>query len=117
MSDDHPITISKAPGRVLVKWRGRAIVDTANAVVLKEHTYPPVYYVPRADADMSVFERTTRQTTCPYKGVANYFSLHAGDDLDANAVWTYETPKPGVAEIEGFIAFYPDKVEITAEAA
>ena len=73
--------------------------------------------MPRADADMSVFERTQRETTCPYKGVANYFSLKAGSDADANAVWTYETPKAGVAEIKDFLAFYPDKVEIARTAA
>src|SRR5580698_11353269 len=28
------------------------------------------------------------------------------------AVWTYETPKAGVAEIASHLAFYPDKVEI-----
>jgi len=112
MSSDHPITIKPAGGRVVVRWRGRTIVDTKNALALKEHTYPEVLYVPRADADMSVFERTPRETTCPYKGVANYFSLKAGADLDANAVWTYETPKAGVAEIKDHLAFYPDKVEI-----
>ena len=61
---------------------------------------------------MSVFERTSRQTTCPYKGVANYFTLRSADVSDANAVWTYETPKAEVAEIAGHLAFYPDKVQI-----
>ena len=112
MSSDHPITIKPAGGRVVVRWRGRTIVDTKNALALKEHTYPEVFYVPRADADMSVFERTARETTCPYKGVANYFSLKAGSDADANAVWTYEAPKAGVEAIKDHLAFYPDKVEI-----
>jgi uncharacterized protein (DUF427 family) len=113
MSDAHPITISPADGRVVVKWRGRTIVDTTKALELKEHVYPVVYYVPREDADMSVFARTARETTCPYKGVANYFTLQSGDEVDANAVWTYETPKPGVAAIREHLAFYPDKVEIS----
>jgi uncharacterized protein (DUF427 family) len=114
MSDDHPITIAEAPGRVVVRWRGKVIVDTTAALVLKEHVYPPVFYVPRGDADMSVFERTSRETTCPYKGIANYFSLRSGEDVDADAVWTYETPKAGVAAIKEHLAFYPDKVEITS---
>ena len=117
MSKDHPITISPAEGRVVVTWRGRRIVDTTHALELKEHVYPPVFYVPRADADMSVFARTEHQTTCPYKGHANYFSLESGADVDANAVWTYETPIPGVEEIKEHLAFYPDKVEITRTPA
>ena len=61
---------------------------------------------------MSVFERTARVTTCPYKGAANYFSLRGEGVGDENVVWTYETPKAGVSEIAGFLAFYPDKVEV-----
>ena len=113
MSDNHPITIAPAEGRVVVRWRGREIVDTTSALELKEHVYPPVYYVPRDDADMSVFARTTHETKCPYKGTANYFTLKSGADADANAVWTYETPISGVAAIKEYLAFYPDKVEIT----
>jgi uncharacterized protein (DUF427 family) len=113
MPDNHPITIAPAEGRVVVRWRGREIVDTASALELKEHVYPAVYYVPRADADMSFFERSPHETKCPYKGTANYFTLKSGADLDANAVWTYETPISGVAAIKEYLAFYPDKVEIT----
>jgi uncharacterized protein (DUF427 family) len=28
-------------------------------------------------------------------------------------VWTYETPFPAVEAIKGYLAFYPDRVEIT----
>ena len=61
---------------------------------------------------MSFLERTDRVTTCPYKGDANYFSIRDGDAHDDNAVWTYETPKEGVAEIAGHLAFYPNRAEI-----
>jgi uncharacterized protein (DUF427 family) len=117
MPNDHPITISPEQGRLVVRWRGRAIVDTTHALELKEHVYPAVYYVPREDADMSVFARTTHESKCPYKGTANYFTLKSGADVDANAVWTYETPISGVEAIKGYLAFYPDKVEITRTAA
>ncbi len=116
MSEDHPITIAPAEGRVVVRWRGRTIVDTLRALELREHRYPPVFYIPRADADMSVFERSSLETTCPYKGRANYFSLRVGDEVATDAVWTYENPLAGVASIKEHLAFYPDKVEITREA-
>ena len=109
---DHPITIAPIAARVRVIWRGRAIGDSRGALELREANYPPVVYVPRADMDMAALERTDRVTTCPYKGEANYYSITDGNTRDDNAVWTYETPKPGVAEIAGFLAFYPDKVEI-----
>jgi uncharacterized protein (DUF427 family) len=115
MSDDHPITIAPAEGRIVVRWRGHTIVDTKHALELREHVYPPVFYVPREDADMAMFARTTHVTTCPYKGHANYFSLRDSEGADANAVWTYETPIPDVAAIKDHLAFYPDRVQISRE--
>ena len=72
---DHPITIAPIAERVRVVWRGRTIGDSKHALELKEATYPPVVYVPRADMDMSALERTARVTTCPFKGEANYYSI------------------------------------------
>ncbi len=109
---EHRIEVRPTDDHVEIFWRGRKIIDTTHALELKEASYPPVLYVPREDAQMRVFQRSTRETTCPYKGVAHYFSLADGGDSDADAVWTYETPKPGVAAIAERLAFYPDKVEI-----
>jgi uncharacterized protein (DUF427 family) len=109
---DHPITIEPIPERVRVIWHGRTIGDSKGALELREAKYPPVVYVPRADMDMSALERTARVTTCPYKGEANYYSIADGNARDDNAVWTYEHPIGGVAEIGSHLAFYADKVEI-----
>jgi uncharacterized protein (DUF427 family) len=32
-------------------------------------------------------------------------------------VWTYEHPLAGVTEIAGYLAFYPNRVEITEDRA
>jgi uncharacterized protein (DUF427 family) len=61
---------------------------------------------------MSLLERTPSHTTCPYKGEASYYSLVADGGVEKDAVWTYETPLPGVVEIKEHLAFYPNKVEI-----
>jgi uncharacterized protein (DUF427 family) len=115
MSDDHPITIAPAEGRVIVRWRGKTVVDTRRALALREHVYPVVLYVPREDADMSLLARSALQTTCPYKGEANYFSLRDGAEESRDTVWTYEHPKAGVAAIKDHLAFYSDRVEIKRE--
>lgn len=102
------ITISPASGRIVVRWRGAVVVDTTQGLELREGSYAPVLYLPRADADMKLMTASPRHTTCPHKGEASYFSL--GDDV--SAVWSYETPKAEVAAIAGHLAFYPNKVEI-----
>lgn len=109
---DHPITITPNPRRVRITAGDIVIAETSKALTLKEAKYPAVQYVPRQDANMALLERTDRVTHCPYKGDANYYSVKAdGKTLD-NAIWTYETPYPAMAEISGHLAFYPDKVKI-----
>ena len=81
-------------------------------LVLKEATYPAVYYVPRSDADMSHFARTDHHTTCPYKGEASYYTLTMDGDIAENVAWSYETPYDTMEAIAGRIAFYADRVEV-----
>jgi uncharacterized protein (DUF427 family) len=108
----HPISITPTPGRVVVTAGERVLADSANALTLRESTYPPVQYVPIADVDPALIRRTDHATYCPYKGDASYYSVVLdGQTLD-NAVWTYDEPYDAVAEIAGHVAFYPDLVEV-----
>ena len=109
---DHPIAITLNPKRVRVLADGVVIADTSHALTLKEASYPAVQYVPRSDANMKLLKRTGRVTHCPYKGDASYFSVVSDGKTLENAIWTYETPFPAMAEISGHLAFYPDKVKI-----
>ena len=108
---DHPITIERNPERVVVSLGGHVIADSREALVLKEAAYPPVQYIPRRDVDMTLLERTAHSSYCPFKGDASYYSIPVGGPRSANAVWTYETPYPAVAEIKDHLAFYPDRVD------
>lgn len=112
---DHPISITPARGRVRVRLGGEVIADAGDALDLKESTYPVVHYIPRSSVQMDKLVRTDHSTHCPFKGDASYFSIVAKDGTRVeNAVWSYETPLPEVAAIAGHLAFYPNKVEISA---
>ncbi len=108
---DHPISVTPHAGRVVVKVAGHIIADTHRALALRESTYPPVLYIPRAGADMALLERSDHTTYCPYKGDCSYYSIPSGGTRATNAVWTYETPYAAVAGIKDHLAFYPDRVD------
>jgi uncharacterized protein (DUF427 family) len=108
---DHPITIAPNPKRVRVVFNGRVIADTARALTLEETSLRPVQYIPRDDADMRLFVRSKHTTHCPYKGDAAYYSLSVDGRTADNAVWTYETPYPAMAQIKDRLAFYPSRVD------
>ena len=108
---DHPISITPARERVIVTVAGRRIADTRDALILKEASYAPVHYIPRKDVDMSRLQRSAQQTYCPYKGECAYYSIPVGGERSINAIWTYETPYPAVAQIREHLAFYADRVD------
>lgn len=110
---DHPITISRNSGRVVVRLGDIVVADSQNALTLREASYPAVQYIPRADADMPLLHRTDHASYCPYKGDASYFSMATGGAGLENAVWSYEAPYDAVAVIRDHLAFYPDRFEIT----
>ena len=108
----HPITITPNPDRVVVTLGERTVADTTSALTLQEASYPAVQYVPLADVDPAVLERTDHTTYCPFKGDASYYSLVADGETHDNAVWTYEAPYDAVAPISGHVAFYPNVVDV-----
>jgi uncharacterized protein (DUF427 family) len=114
---DHPITIERNTRRVVVTVAGEVVVDTRDALTLREASYPAVFYIPRKDIDMSKLERTAHSTYCPYKGEAAYFSIPSGGERSVNAIWTYESPYPAVEQIREHLAFYVDRVESIEEHA
>lgn len=112
---DHPITLTPRPARVLVRAAGALIADSRSALVLREASYTPVYYIPRQDVDMNMLKRSEHSTYCPYKGECSYFSIPAGGQRSVNAAWSYESPYPAVAQIKDYLAFYPDRVDAIEE--
>jgi uncharacterized protein (DUF427 family) len=117
---DHPITLESSHSRVVVSTAARTIAESRNGLILREANYPPVLYIPREDADMSLLLRTERSSYCPYKGDCSYYSIPLGGAKSINAVWTYEKPYAAVAAIAGHLAFYPERIdsmEITEDPA
>ena len=108
---DHPITITPAEGTVRVTVAGKIVAESTRALRLEEKGYPPVYYLPRSHANMSLLARTAHSTYCPYKGDCSYYSIPIGGTKSENAVWTYEKPHETVADIKEHLAFYPTRVD------
>jgi uncharacterized protein (DUF427 family) len=108
---DHPITVFPVEGKVRVTVADRIVAESTRALRLEEKGYPPVYYLPRNDADMSLLVRTTHYTYCPYKGDCTYYSIPPGGATSEYAVWTYENPYEAVAEIKDHLAFYPTRID------
>jgi uncharacterized protein (DUF427 family) len=113
---DHPITTEPLSSHVVVRSGTTVIAETNRALELREAAYRPVLYIPLEDVNPRHVRANDLHTWCPYKGEASYYDIvHTdadGTDLTA-AVWYYDDPFPAVADIEGHVAFYADRVAIT----
>lgn len=111
---DH-VRVNAAP-RIRVVLGGEEIVDTDRGFVVQEGGMPARYYVPR-DAVRAQLANTEDVGACPWKGKWRHLDVTVGQKRVAKAAWTYDSVTEVAKPIEGFISFYPNKVDaIEAEA-
>lgn len=106
------ITLRKAEGTWVVRAGGAVLAESADAMEVTEGGRAPVIYFPRDGIAMPVLEQTGTKTTCPHKGEATYFAIHAKSYEIDDAAWSYETPNAGMERLEGLIAFDAEKVTV-----
>jgi uncharacterized protein (DUF427 family) len=108
----HKIEVGPETTSARVTFAGRVVAESTRARVLHESRCPPRVYIPAADVDQTLLERTSHTTWCGFKGNASYYSLRVGDEVAENAVWTYEDPFDEVTPIGNHLAFWGDKLTI-----
>lgn len=107
----RPPRIEETAMQVKVVFNGEVIADTRRARRVLETSHPPVYYIPPEDVRMEYLTETGRRTWCEWKGQAGYYNLSAGGMRAENAAWFYPDPAPGYETIQGYVAFYPGKMD------
>lgn len=90
-----------------VIWNGTVIAES-NKTEMVEGTP----YFPPESLIKEYFQPNSRQTTCPWKGVASYYDIVVNGETNTAAAWYYPAPKSAAQNITGYIAFYKNKVSI-----
>ena len=108
----HTVEVAPSGRHVRVVLGGEPIADSRRALALEETGHPTRWYLPLEDVREGVLEPSERTSHCPFKGDANYYSARLNGDLYADVAWTYRDPIPEVAEIAGYVCFYPEKVDL-----
>ena len=115
MSAGHTVTITEIDSHVEVRLGTEVLAKSDRALRLDETGLPPRYYLPKDDARMDLLRPTTFETTCPFKGVASYWSATVDGETHDGIVWAYETPIEAAAEIAGYLSFYSHRAEVTVD--
>ena len=93
---------------VRAKINGVVVAEAEKTEIVEgNHYFPPDAVRDELLTDSSL------HTTCPWKGVANYYDLEIDGEVIRNAAWYYPNTKPAAKQVEGYVAFYRNKgVEI-----
>ena len=90
-------------------WNGITLAESNETIQVEgNHYFPPDSI--KADH----FKPSDLHTTCPWKGVASYYHLEASGETSENAAWFYPEPKEAASNIKDYVAFYGNKVQISA---
>ena len=82
-------------------WKGTVLAESEETVVVEGN-----HYFPADSINREHFRVSQTHTTCPWKGVANYYDVVAGGEVNADAAWYYPEPKDAAKEIKGRVAFW-----------
>ena len=82
-------------------WNGVTIAESDDTIVVEgNHYFPPSALV------REHFVPSDHHTTCGWKGVASYYSVSVGGELNKDAAWYYPDPKAAADNVRGYVAFW-----------
>jgi len=106
------VDILSSSRHVRVELDGVVLAESAHPTILFETGIVPRYYLPLPDLRRDLLRPSDKQTHCPYKGTAGYWSVEVDGTLHENLIWIYRTPLPESQKIAGLACFYTEKVDL-----
>ncbi len=82
-------------------WNGETIAESKNTIVVESN-----HYFPKDSVKANYLTDSQTHTTCPWKGLASYYSLSVDGKTNPDAAWYYPAPKPAASEIKDYVAFW-----------
>lgn len=83
------------------EWNGAVIAESEQTVVVEGNHYFPADSVRR-----EFLKPSNTHTTCPWKGVASYYTLEVNGEQNPDAAWFYPETKDAAKNIRGYVAFW-----------
>jgi uncharacterized protein (DUF427 family) len=92
---------SRSPGRFRAVFDGVVIAEgDATVVVEGNHYFRP------ADVKHEYLRPSATHTTCHWKGLASYYDIVVGDQVNRDAAWYYPEPSRLAERVRGMVAFW-----------
>lgn len=82
-------------------WNNKVIAESDKTVVIEGNHYFPIETI-----KTDYFKESDTHTTCPWKGIASYYSLEVDGQINKDAAWYYPKTSELAKSIEGKVAFW-----------
>lgn len=82
-------------------WNGVVLAESDKCEVVEGNQYFPADAVKR-----EYFQESSTHTTCPWKGLASYYTVVVDGKVNKDAAWYYPEPKDAAKQIKDHVAFW-----------
>ena len=105
LTDHNPAHI---PNNMKAIWNNQVIAESDKTIVVENN-----HYFPADSLKKAYFKPSETHSTCPWKGLASYYSLDVDGQHNKDAAWYYPAPKDAAKQIANYVAFWKG-VKVTA---
>ncbi|WP_433266505.1 DUF427 domain-containing protein [Actinosynnema sp. CS-041913] len=85
----------------IARWNGEIIAESDKTEMVEGN-----HYFPLESVHTHFLRPSDTTSVCPWKGTANYYTLHVNGEDNPDAAWYYAEPKEAAANIKGHLAFW-----------
>lgn len=82
-------------------WNGQILAESDKTIVIEGN-----HYFPPESINDDYFKSSDTHTTCPWKGLASYYSLDVHGETNKDAAWYYPKISDLAKGIKGYVAFW-----------
>jgi uncharacterized protein (DUF427 family) len=82
-------------------WENTLLAESKRTIVVEGN-----YYFPPESIKQEFFKPSDTHSTCPWKGLASYYTVQVGEKVNPDAAWYYPEPKDAAKSIKDHVAFW-----------
>ena len=82
-------------------WNDVVLAESEDTIVIENN-----HYFPADSIDNKYFKSSDTHTTCPWKGLASYYTIDVNGATNIDAAWFYPETSELAKQIKGYVAFW-----------
>ena len=82
-------------------WNGKVLAESDRIEVVEGN-----HYFPAESINKEYFKSSGTHTSCPWKGIASYYTIDVDGKRNEDAAWYYPEPKDAAKQIRNHVAFW-----------